>query len=328
MEGFAPEFTDTADFSRKITHRIWSERGVDRIRDYYAEDVIFRTSLNGISRGNEAVIANTLGVMHEFPDRRIFDEDFIWAEKKPGVFYNSHRLLSKMTQTGSGMFGPSTGRRVTTYTIADIMYRRNQAFNEYLVRDHAGVARQLGQEPQEIAARMVAEDRAAGRTPPVGDGLVEIWADGSASPPPEGKAAIYAGAMEGIWGKAALRLIRKHYHDEGLSHGPGPQYLRGPFEMERFAIGYLAAVPGAWFRLHHWVQHDAPDYPTRVSLRWSCVGEHAGAGAFGAPTGARVAILGISQCEMWGDRVMREWHGIDDLSIWKQIERHRADAAA
>ena len=124
MKGFDPEFVDTADFSRKITHRIWAERGVDRIRDYYAEDVIFRTPLTGIARGNEAVVANTLGVMHEFPDRRIFDEDFIWAEEESGVFYNSHRLLSKMTQTGSGMFGPATGRPVTTYTIADIMYRR------------------------------------------------------------------------------------------------------------------------------------------------------------------------------------------------------------
>jgi hypothetical protein len=323
MLGFDAEFTDTADFSRKITHRIWHERGVDLIRKYYAEDVIFRTSLNGKATGNAAVVANTLAVMNEFPDRRIYDEDFIWAEESPGVFYNSHRLFSKMIHLGDGMFGSATGAKLHAYTIADIMYRRNQAFNEYLVRDHLGIAQRIGVDVRTLAQQMAKIDREVGRKPPSADDWVTLWTEGSSSVPITGKAARYAKALEGAWGQAALRLIREHYHDECLSHGPGATQLRGHEDQERFVIGYLAAMPDATFRLHHWVERNDPGLPTRVSLRWSLQGRHTGLGRFGKPTDAPIVILAISQAELWGDRVMREWHGIDDLSLWKQIAGHQ-----
>ena len=43
MKGFDPEFVNLKDFILKITHRIWEERGIDRIRDYYAENAPVKT---------------------------------------------------------------------------------------------------------------------------------------------------------------------------------------------------------------------------------------------------------------------------------------------
>ena len=43
MQGFDSEFTNLKDYILKITHRIWEERGVDRIRDYYDEHAPVKT---------------------------------------------------------------------------------------------------------------------------------------------------------------------------------------------------------------------------------------------------------------------------------------------
>ena len=43
MQGFDSEFINLKDYILKITHRIWEERGVDRIRDYYGEHAPVKT---------------------------------------------------------------------------------------------------------------------------------------------------------------------------------------------------------------------------------------------------------------------------------------------
>jgi len=43
MNGFDSEFKNLKDFILKITYRIWEERGVERIRDYYGEKALVKT---------------------------------------------------------------------------------------------------------------------------------------------------------------------------------------------------------------------------------------------------------------------------------------------
>jgi hypothetical protein len=57
----------------------------------------------------------------------------------------------------------------------------------------------------------------------------------------------------------------------------------------------------------------------RAAVRWSLWGRHTGWGAFGAPTGAMVYVLGITHAEFgpWGLR--REYTLFDETAVWKQI---------
>ena len=59
--------------------------------------------------------------------------------------------------------------------------------------------------------------------------------------------------------------------------------------------------------------------PPRAALRWSLTGCHDGWGVFGAPTGVRVHVMGISHAEFgpWGLR--REVALYDETMVWKQI---------
>ena len=57
----------------------------------------------------------------------------------------------------------------------------------------------------------------------------------------------------------------------------------------------------------------------RAALRWSLHGKHEGWGAYGAPSGAEIYILGISHAEFGPYGLRREFVLIDETAIWKQI---------
>jgi len=88
-----------------------------------------------------------------------------------------------------------------------------------------------------------------------------------------------------------------------------------------------AAFPDAEFAIHHVIGRDDPMIPPRAAVRWSLWGRDAGWGGFGAPTGAMVYVLGITQAEFGpfgpdGGSIRREWTLYDETAIWKQIALH------
>ena len=93
MEGFDSEFKNLKDYILKITYRIWEERGVERIRDYYGEKALVKTPTS-VSDNVEDVISSTYKTLQMFPDRELLGEDVIGSEDVPGTFYSSHRILS------------------------------------------------------------------------------------------------------------------------------------------------------------------------------------------------------------------------------------------
>ena len=83
-----------------------------------------------------------------------------------------------------------------------------------------------------------------------------------------------------------------------------------------------AAFPSARFTVHHVIGRSDPHQPHRAAVRWSLDGTHDGYGAFGAPSGAPVHVMGITHAEFgpWGLR--REFTLFDEIAIWTQIHLH------
>ena len=84
-------------------------------------------------------------------------------------------------------------------------------------------------------------------------------------------------------------------------------------------MGLRASFPNATLTIEHQIGRDDPLMPPRAALRWSLNGKHDGWGAFGAPTGTDVHIMGVAHAEFgpWGLR--REYVLFDEIAIWKQI---------
>ena len=77
---FAPEFQTPEQYIIDITYRIWEERGVGLINEWYAADGLVR-SPHGVTNTVDAVVRHTLETMHQFPERKLFAEDIIIGDK-------------------------------------------------------------------------------------------------------------------------------------------------------------------------------------------------------------------------------------------------------
>ena len=318
MERFDPEFSDPVDYIVKITHRIWEQRGVGLIRErYYDPQTQLRAPL-GISSSADAVVAGTLETLAEFPDRQLLADDVVIGDKPTG-FYSSHRVRSTATHGGDGRFGKATGRALTMLTIADCLCRDNRVVEEWLVRDQAGIARQLGLDPAALGEAAARANKAMAA--PGADALLARWADpnGLTIVGDQDLAMRVIDAWREIWERASLDRIALHYDRAVRLEAPGAELHHGAHNLERFLFGLLAAIPDGKFTAHHAIARREPDRPPRVAVRWSYAGRHRGHGRYGAPSDAMLVLLGISQVELRGDRILNEWMLVDDTSVFAQI---------
>ena len=311
-----------ADYIHGITRTIWEDREVAAgLARFYAPDVIVRAP-TGVTVGNAGVVAATLATLHQFPDRQLVGEDVIVDDHGDGSFLSSHRLISVMRHQGDGVWGAASGRLVKSRIIADCVVADGRVVEEWLVRDGAAFAGALGLSVGDLAARIVAADRVAGGEVAYYTPARDVAGAYRPRMAEDATAVAYADGWRRIWGSANPSAIRALYAEGAAVTIPGGTIANGWSEIDRFVIGYLAAMPGADFRVESLTINRAVDHPVRIAMRWSLTGVHGGFGAFGEPGGAPIHIMGINHAHLWGDRVVAEWVLVDELAIHKQRLDH------
>ncbi len=323
MKNFSPEFKTPEHYIIDITYKIWEERGVGRIRDWYAADGPIRTP-HGETHSVEAVVQSTLETLHEFSDRKLLPEDIIIGNKTEG-FLSSHRVRSTATHLGDGFFGLATNRPIMMLTIADCLCQDNQVVEEWLVRDQAGMALQLGRDPIEIGI-------ALGKKKPeaynVGNAaMTSRWAD------PEGITSIgdkeisnqIIKTYDAIWNDKNLSIMDENYDRAIRLEGPSGHLSYGRFRTGSLFDSILASIPYGRFEPHHIIVQQEEEKAIRAALRWSYCGSHEGSGRYGAPSGVPLALLGISHFELRKGKIVNEWLLLDETAIYAQIAAHQSD---
>jgi predicted ester cyclase len=317
MKGFDPKFHDLPDYILGITREIWEDRQIATLRRYYAPDLAVR-SPSGVVTGNEGVIAATMATLAEFPDRTLLGEDVIWSGDETTGFLSSHRILSTATHLGDGIYGPASGARLRYRIIADCAVRDNVIYDEWLVRDQGAIMRQLGIEPKRYAAERIAaeggpESCARPLTP-----LTDIAGPYTATGNDDEAGQRYAALLTRLM-NADFATIPQDYDRAVQIEMPGGVTGHGRETVDAFWLRLRAAFPSARFQIDHVIGRQDPMMPPRAALRWSLWGRHDGPGAFGAPSGAEVYVLGISHAEFGPYGLRREFVLYDETAIWKQI---------
>ncbi|AZL58235.1 nuclear transport factor 2 family protein [Tabrizicola piscis] len=324
MQGFDAKFRDFPDYIIGITKEIWEDRGLHTLHRYYSPDIVVR-SPSSVVVGNGSVIAATMATLAEFPDRTLLGEDVIWSGTPEDGMLSSHRLLSTATHLGDGAYGKATGRKLTYRIIADCHAIANQINDEWLIRDQGAIVRQMGLDPETFARDQIAregEPEACVRPltpetdrpgPYKGRGNTNEWGE------------THADILRRIMA-ADFSVIPQAYDRAAQLEYPGGVTGHSHAAADRFWMTLRAAFPDAVFTIDHQIGRDDPKMPPRSAVRWSLHGKHAGPGAFGAPSGAEVYILGISHAEFgpWGLR--REYTLYDETAVWKQILLHKGAA--
>ncbi len=320
MQGFDPKFHDFPDYIIRITKEIWEDRGISSLHHYYSPGIIVRSPASVVA-GNDRVIAATMATLAEFPDRKLLGQDVIWSGTPEAGMLSSHRLISTATHLGDGAYGAATGKTLTYQIIADCHAIANQINDEWLIRDQGAIVRQLGWDPQAFARDQITREGGP-------DACTLPLTPATDMPGP------YTGrGNDNAWGHTHADILHRimaadftvipHSYDRACElHFPGGLTQHGHAAADGFWLSLRAAFPDASFTIHHQIGRDDPLMPPRSAIRWSLHGTHSGWGAFGAPSGAQVYVLGISHAEHgpWGLR--RDYTLFDETAVWKQILLH------
>lgn len=325
MRGFHTEFKNLDHYIRVITDRIWEGRRLEDIRLYYSDPCIVETAMS-VSTSVDDVVAGTRATLAMFPDRRLLAEDVIQSGDAEGGYLSSHRIISPMTHVGDGSFGKSTGRKVHARTIADCVCIDNRIVHEWLVRDHAAIAIQIGTTPQALAESWL-QQRGG-------------WHKPSAGAPPAGyvshiasnhQAQKFALSIQGL--VLGETQVESTYDDAAQTIGPGEQTAYGHAEIAGFWQSVFGGFAITSYALEHlaW-QSDAAQSgrPDRVAMRFRAIGNYLqGKEAsspreystlrYGNSSAQEIELLGIVHAEFRDGRVIRQWVLLDEVAIWMQI---------
>lgn len=317
MKGFSKEFLDPEDYITEITYSIWEHRNIEGIKDWYHHDCVIRTP-HGITTGIDPVITGTERTLDEFPDRQLLPEDIIIGCGDEG-FCSSHRIRSPARHSGQGFFGKPVHKDITMLTIAECLCRENRIYEEWLVRDQASIALQLGLMPQDLGK--VIADSNPGWYALSPDDMAASWdgSDGFRCTDHDTLAEPILSSLEQLWGKKCAHKSSLTHHRALRFEGPSGTVTYGRERMMQVISSMSESFSQGVLRIHHIMCRQDPGRPPRISVRWSYSGIHAKDGRYGKASQVPLVLLAITHAELRDNLIVNEWMVCDELAIYAQI---------
>ncbi len=321
LDGFDDVYCDFVDYIVRCTHRIWEEKDIGLCRTHYADDVVMHT-LAGPAKGRETVVQGTLGALAAYADRQVIAEDVIWCEDAPTVFYSSHRITSRSTLEGSdALYGAASGAAQMATTVADCLVRENRIVEEWLFRDNARAALQMGYAPRVVALTQAEGDKAGD---PQRHAWRRQWMD-------KVRSAQQAWPEAGHPAEGPMRMLRAAWVDDlygeaAAAVSPSIE-VRWPTGRRGWGRGYLigclvqlrAQLHDFHFNIEHWAARPLPNGEVAVALRWAGCGVHASQGAWGPASGREILVAGSSHYVLRNGRIVRDQTVFDELAVLRQV---------
>ncbi len=331
MPGYDPTYRDIVDYIVRITERIWEHEDVGYIYETYTADCrVYDDS--GPHYGVDRVMDDTLQSIHAFPDTRHYAADVIWAGGEDQGFATSHRAVNVGHHLGPWRWGPPSGRRVNLWVIANCVSRANRIYEEWVLYNTTARLAQCGIDV-EAAARAYGNK---GLSPPLSEREL-----GEITMVSEGRQPAVSSSGDGFNVEQALRsMYHEAFNRRNLSalgrlyapdvrwHGAGDRQGHGVEDVRNFVRSLLATFPDLGVRVDdvYWMGNENEGFS--VSVRWMALGTHRGHCLYGAPTGRRVHLWGLSQMYLEGNRVVEEWTLFNEFDVLAQILRDEAEEGA
>ena len=275
------------------------------------------------------MVASTVQSLAAYPDDRAYAQDVIWTGNEDDGFHTSHLITGMAHNTGYSRYGPPTGRKIVWHTIANCVAKENMIFEEWLLRDETSVIRQFGLDPYAVAEQQVRDMLPHNALPePTGEigRTLGQYAPLAMSPRTNGGFDVedfVRATYHQIWNQRLFNVIAERYATSHLAVTSSNRRLHGQAELTTFLISLLGMLPDAGVTVDHvyWNGDEAQGY--RVAVRWTLRGTHTGYGVYGAPSGARVRIMGLSHHHINQGLFHKEYTVFDEMEILRRIAARR-----
>ena len=331
MRGFDPTYTDIVDYILRDTARIWDDQDVGWIYDTYAPGCRVYDD-NGMKYGVERVVYETMQSINAFPDTRHYADDVIWAGDDDQGYATSHRAINVGHHTGPWKWGPPTGRKIHTWVIANCVTRDNAIFEEWVLYNTAARLAQVGIDVK-AAARMAGNEKIAVPLTDQQSTEVERLIGGRNPEPYPANGRTAAGLdvdytvralFHNVYNRRNLAAIDEIYSSNVRWNAASNRSGYGRAEVRGLARSLLATFPDLGLAVDevYWMGNDTDGFA--ASVRWTATGTHRGYGLYGAPTGRRVLIWGISQLYFVGGKIVEDWTLFNEFDVLSQILRDDA----
>lgn len=328
LRGFDPIYTDIVDYIVRCTHRIWDERDVGLIYTHYTQNAQVYYNLHSV-HSREDIVLDTIQRLVSYPERRGMATQVIWRGNDVDGFYTSHLVTGSGRHTQVGHLGKPTGRSFMTRTVADCMIFENRIYREWIVADGMAMARQLGLDVNAMAGAQAREMLASGRVPvDIGENRRMLGQLPPESEPDLSLAHTETEAwclrwLHEVWNKRMLGTIRDVYAGNVQWHGPVMKELYGPASVLHQMLALLGTMPDCAHMPQHICSNPSEEGGEKVAIRWVMEGHHLGFGpVLGAPTGARLFLLGMTHLHVVNRKVVDEWAVYDEMALLTQVKLH------
>jgi predicted ester cyclase len=323
MRGFDEEFVDIVDYIYRITHRIWVDRALGQIYDYYDHVSTVYTPL-GVTRTVEEVVASTAAMINAFPDRESHFLNVAWSGDDEQGFYTSHLGFSRMTNRGPSAYGPATNRTVVIRTVADCISLNNKIHTEWLVRDNGAMVRQLGFDSHQVARELAERPQAEIFVLSVPTRMNGQLVPQKLDLPRETLEQYLRHMFHDVWNCRRLDRIADLYAPDAVAHSGGGRVAIGARNISALAISILTGLPDAVMSVDHVSWSEEPD-GLIAAVRWCLQGSTRPGGFLGeVPAGQQVAMMGMSHFRFRGPKIVEEWTLFDEVAVLAQAYRSAA----
>lgn len=319
---------DPAGFIDRTLSQIWNRKQIGRVYDVYQHNARIHTPRGSLYGREEAIRCATLALA-AFPDLCHETHDVIWNQGLRDLSRVAVRWTVAGNNTGHSVYGPPTGRRVTLEGISHFRWNADRIIEHWVVYDELTLLQQLGIEPAQFIAEQA--DRAPFEVQPWGE-VERLPGQGApaAMPPTTAEGfdveEFVRRGMHDIWNRRLLGFVEALYEEDAAFHGLPGADLGDRAEFVAHVLTLLAAFPDLAVSVDDllWTHDGEGQY--RTSTRWTLLGTHRGPGPYGAPSGSRVRVTGITNTLIQEGRIVEVWDQLPQLALLRQT--HTPDREA
>jgi len=323
---FAP-YETPEEYILDWTDRIWADAGIGTIGGMYAADIPVRGSY-GTVVGVEPVVRGSLAKKAAFPDRIGVGEDVVWEERGDSRFVSYHRVLHAGAQGEAWSYGTPTGASAVSRNLPVCLVEDALVVEEWVARDEWAVVAGLGHDPEAAAAGAVVrtgDGGLFGRPAPL-DPVTE-GETGVRPATHRAEAEFVRDLVQTVFGERRFDLVDRFYGRDSILHTTRNRTVTRQRGIQNDALRMLAPFPDAVVEVRDIAVHHAPDRGTRASVMWRLAGSYSGLPLYGPVTGTPVEIMGFSQFELRGGRVVAEYRVFDEIAVLSQVIAGRREEA-